>query len=150
MAQRAVCARVVSSQLLPLLTEYTQFRDLAQRFLHSVHEWHVQDLLPILADLESEVRRLQLEAHVRRCHESSGVVRPSPVPSVALSQGNVSVADSIRSAQATAALRRGQGPVVTYASMGLSEAAQDSHAAATMILPSYLPASPSSLHSQMQ
>ena len=107
--EKAACVRIMATQLLPILREYTQFRDLVQDFLDQMHHWHVHALMPLLEHTENEVRRMMLRSHVQgESLHSPASVAPSEV------SVPVSVAESIASAQRTAASLRGQGPAVVF------------------------------------
>ena len=118
---KATCVRVMATQLVPLMTEYTQLRDHHQEFLGQLDAWHADVLLPHLNrmaetidDLKQEVQSLKLRTML---HGLQGASLPNPRPSSiapSLMSARSSVAESIAEAQKVAAACRGQGPAMEY------------------------------------
>ena len=124
--EKAPCVRVMATQLLPFLTEYTQFRDHIQSHLGKMHTWFTEVLMPNLQNMEKEMHILKLQnssmennLHSLKLQlfvlDQSGAPRqerPSAAPS--LISAPSSVAESIAEAQAVAASLRSQGPAAMF------------------------------------
>ena len=124
--EKAPCVRVMATQLLPFLTEYTQFRDHIQSHLGKMHTWFTEVLMPNLQNMEKEMHILKLQnssmennLHSLKLQlfvlDQSGAPRqerPSAAPS--LISAPSSVAESIAEAQAVAASLRSQGPATIF------------------------------------
>ena len=112
--EKATCVRVMATQLLPLLQEYTQLRDHVQGYLGQMHTWHTEVLMPHLKNMETEMHRLKLHAFVRGQTGIPSHAPPSAAPS--LISAPSSLAESIAEAQAVAASLRSQGPAMVFSS----------------------------------
>ena len=117
LSEKATCVRVMSSQLLPLLSEYAQLRDHLQGYF-----WHQNHLIPemtrmaaTLQSLTQEAQNLKLREFVR--DQAGEPSRPRSMPPSVIS-APTSIASSIKEAQAAAASMRSQGPATFYPDRG--------------------------------
>ena len=116
---KAVCVRVIASQMLPLMQEYTQIRDHLQGYLGALSHWHSEVLMPCLTkleatmdDLKSEVQTLKLRMLLLGQQVAPNAGPPPSIAPSGVSAAPSSVAESIAEAQAIAASLRAQGPAM--------------------------------------